>query len=169
MSLPAPTLPRCYRHPDRETGRSCTRCGRPCCSDCLQAVSVGSQCPECLREARPDARTEGALVERSPAGAGHVRPGRDQHAVYLWTLVANQDRIGPFGRGEWDLGLARFFIEQGQYYRLVSSGFLHFGVLHLAMNLLLLFQLGKMLEPVLGRVRFGLIYFASLLAGRPAR
>ena len=47
----------------------------------------------------------------------------------------------------------------------MTSGFLHFGIIHLAFNMLLLFQLGQVLEPVIGRVRFGLLYFAALLAG----
>jgi len=88
---------------------------------------------------------------------------------YIWTLTANRTPIagpGTWGRGEWDLALAKPFLElDGQWYRLVSSGFLHFSVLHIAMNMLLLFQLGQMLEPAMGRVRFGLLYFAALLAG----
>ena len=55
----------------------------------------------------------------------------------------------------------------------MTSGFLHFGIIHLAFNMLLLFQLGQLLEPAIGRVRFALLYFAALLAGsagvRPAR
>jgi membrane associated rhomboid family serine protease len=56
-------------------------------------------------------------------------------------------------------------VANGEWYRLISSGFLHFNVIHIAMNMLLLFQLGQLLEPALGRVRFGLLYFASLLGG----
>ena len=63
------------------------------------------------------------------------------------------------------LVLARQFIEQGEWYRLISSGFVHFGFLHVAMNMFLLYQLGRMLEPALGSVRLGLVYFASLLGG----
>lgn len=63
------------------------------------------------------------------------------------------------------LVLARQFIEQGEWYRLISSGFVHFGFLHVAMNMFLLYQLGRMLEPALGSMRFGLVYFASLLGG----
>ena len=48
---------------------------------------------------------------------------------------------------------------------MVTSGFLHFGIFHIGMNMLLLFQLGQLLEPAIGRVRFALLYFASLLAG----
>ena len=47
----------------------------------------------------------------------------------------------------------------------MTSGFLHFGIIHLAFNMLLLFQLGNLLEPAIGRVRFALLYFAALLAG----
>ena len=43
--------------------------------------------------------------------------------------------------------------------------FLHFGIIHLAFNMFLLFQLGQLLEPALGRVRFALLYFASMLGG----
>ncbi len=78
-------------------------------------------------------------------------------AVYFWTMAAV--------RGELRIGLAEPFIQRGEYYRLISSGFLHFGLFHIGMNMLLLFQLGQLLEPALGRVRFGLLYFASLLGG----
>ena len=56
-------------------------------------------------------------------------------------------------------------ISDGQYWRLITSGFLHFGILHLAMNMLALFQLGRILESSLGQFRFVGVYFASLLAG----
>lgn len=168
MSLPAPTLPRCYRHPDRETGRSCTRCGRPCCSECLTQAPVGSLCPECLRESRPDARTRLRWWNaRQPALVTYAIIAINI-AVFIWSNIANRDLVaGPnsFGRGDYDLGLAAAFIGDGQYYRLISSGFLHFGILHIALNMFLLFQIGQMLEPPLGRVRFGLLYFAALLAG----
>ena len=40
----------CYRHPDRETGVSCSNCGRPICHDCMIVAPVGFRCPECVRE-----------------------------------------------------------------------------------------------------------------------
>src|SRR4051812_38854908 len=54
ISIPT-TTPTCYRHPDRQTGRACTRCGRPACPECLVQASVGSQCVDCVRLARPPA------------------------------------------------------------------------------------------------------------------
>src|SRR4029077_20193758 len=46
MSTPATALPTCYRHPDRETGLSCSECGRPICTECMTAAPVGLRCPE---------------------------------------------------------------------------------------------------------------------------
>src|SRR5215210_8122868 len=40
----------CYRHPSRETGVSCSNCGRPICPDCMTATQVGMRCPECSRD-----------------------------------------------------------------------------------------------------------------------
>ncbi len=51
------------------------------------------------------------------------------------------------------------------WYRLVSSGFIHFGIIHVLMNMLLLFQLGNLLERAVGSTRLAAVYFASLLAG----
>jgi membrane associated rhomboid family serine protease len=52
-----------------------------------------------------------------------------------------------------------------EYWRIVSSGFLHENVLHIGFNMYLLYLLGMMLEPALGSVKFAAIYFTSLLAG----
>ena len=61
--------------------------------------------------------------------------------------------------------IAKYFLEQGEWYRLISCGFVHFGLFHVAMNMLLAFQLGQMFEPQIGSLRFGLLYFASLIGG----
>src|ERR1700687_4077760 len=39
-------MPTCYRHPDRETGLSCSECGRPICTECMTAAPVGLRCPD---------------------------------------------------------------------------------------------------------------------------
>lgn len=52
-----------------------------------------------------------------------------------------------------------------EWYRLITSGFLHYGIIHLAFNMYILFILGNMLEPALGRIKFTAIYFASMLGG----
>jgi len=134
----------------------------------LVQAPVGSLCPECRREGRPDARTRLRWWNaRQPALLTYTLIAVNI-VIYIWTVIANRDPIfgpGTIGRGDYDLGVAKPLLEQGEWYRLVSAGFLHFNVIHIALNMFLLFQLGQMLEPVLGRVRFGLIYFAALLAG----
>ena len=60
---------------------------------------------------------------------------------------------------------APLILEQGQWYRVFSSMFLHFGAPHLINNMLVLFVLGQRLEPAVGRLRFLLIYIAGGLGG----
>jgi len=167
MSLPPPpALEHCYRHPDRETGRRCTRCGKPACGECLVQVAVGSNCLDCVKAARPDVKTRAKFWNaRQPTLVTYALIGINI-AVYLWTIAANRTLdFGRFPHGEYTLAIAKPFLQDHQYYRLISSGFLHFGLFHIGVNMLLLFQLGQLLEPAIGRLRFGLLYFASLLGG----
>jgi membrane associated rhomboid family serine protease len=167
MSLPPPpVLAHCYRHPDRETGRSCTRCGKPACGECLVQVSVGSHCLDCIKAARPDVKTRAKFWNaRQPTLVTYSLIAINA-AIYLWTVNANRTLdFGRFAHGERVLALDKPDLQNGDYYRLISSGFLHFSIFHIGMNMLLLFQLGQLLEPAIGRLRFTLLYFASLLAG----
>ncbi len=79
--------------------------------------------------------------------------------LYLWMTISN------FGAISNDFVISRYFLEQGEWYRLISCGFVHFGLFHVAMNMILAYQLGQMFEPRIGSLRFGLLYFASLLGG----
>ena len=83
----------------------------------------------------------------------------------MWGYVLDAMRPGMLNgisQYQFDMGLAREFLDAGEWYRLISSGFLHFGFLHVGMNMFLLYQLSRMLEPTLGSVKFTLVYFASL-------
>ncbi|WFN90307.1 rhomboid family intramembrane serine protease [Arcanobacterium wilhelmae] len=55
-----------------------------------------------------------------------------------------------------------------QPYRYVTSAFLHAGFVHLLFNMYALVLMGRMLEPLLGKVRFGVLYLLSALAGNVA-
>ena len=79
--------------------------------------------------------------------------------LYLWMSVTN------FAVTSNNFVISRYFLEQGEWYRLISCGFVHFGLFHVAMNMMLAYQLGQMFEPRIGSLRFGLLYFASLLGG----
>ena len=88
--------------------------------------------------------------------------------IYVWGILTGAgDRFGgdQLLRVQEAMVISRQFIDDGEWYRLVSAGFVHFGIFHIAMNMLLLYQLGRLLEPSLGTLRFGLVYGASLLAG----
>jgi membrane associated rhomboid family serine protease len=181
VTLPSPpVVQHCYRHPDRETGRFCTRCGRPACSDCLVQASVGSHCLDCAKAAKPDVRDRAKLWNaRQPTLVTYVLIAVNV-AVFALTAIDDPGTIG-FGGGVSEmqarLGLSRQILETGgcysrtvcfephEWYRLVTSGFLHFGIIHIGFNMILLYQLGQLLEPRLGRARFALLYFAALLAG----
>lgn len=56
-------------------------------------------------------------------------------------------------------------ITEGEYYRIFTSMFLHFGAEHLLNNMLVLFVLGGRLEPVIGRIRYLLIYLLGGIGG----
>lgn len=56
-------------------------------------------------------------------------------------------------------------IEGGEWYRLVSCMFLHFGIEHLMNNMLLLYFLGGTLERTIGHVKYVLLYLLSGLCG----
>ena len=56
-------------------------------------------------------------------------------------------------------------VASGEWWRLITSGFLHASLIHIGSNMLALFFIGRALEPALGSLRFGLIYFVSLAAG----
>jgi membrane associated rhomboid family serine protease len=55
--------------------------------------------------------------------------------------------------------------DQHEYWRLITSGFLHAGLIHIGFNMYLLYILGQILEPAIGHVRFAALYLTSLLAG----
>lgn len=182
MSLPPPpppaqptagpgtsTLPRCYRHPDREAGRSCTRCGKSACSECLVQAAVGSHCLDCAKAAKPPVATRAKYWNaRQHTLVTYVVMGINL-AVFLYVTISDPGSLGGRGsvsQAQIDLGLNEFFLaDRNEWYRLITSGFLHFGVIHLAFNMLMLYQLGQLLERDLGRAKFALLYFASLLGG----
>ena len=134
---------------------------------------MGSHCLECAKAARPDVKTRARYWSaRQPTLVTYALISINV-GLFIWLAILDPDSLtggritgrSPNELGQWDLGLAGPFLEAGEWYRLVTSGFLHFGIIHLAFNMLLLFQLGQLLEPAIGRIRFGLLYFAALLGG----
>jgi membrane associated rhomboid family serine protease len=156
----------CYRHPDRETGVSCSSCGRPICPDCMTPTPVGMRCPECASQ-----RTK---VVRNPTGTPGFEATPATYILIAINVVAYLVEIATGSGGLFrteitqfiaDFGLFGPSVAEGEWYRLVTSGFLHLGFIHIGFNMFLLLILGRLLEPALGTPRFLALYFASLLAG----
>ena len=153
----------CYRHPDRQTGVSCSNCGRPICPDCMTTTSVGMRCPECAGQ-RTKVKTMGSVSEPTLT---YVLIGINV-AVALGTFLSGASATGGGGLDSSlldDGSVSRFAVDQGDYWRILTAGFLHTGMIHLLFNMFGLYILGGLLEPAVGRLRFGVIYFVSLLAG----
>jgi membrane associated rhomboid family serine protease len=165
----APDTMHCYRHADRETLLSCSNCERPICTACMTTAAVGVRCPEC---ARGGASAAGAGIRRLGARAGAdtvfattalvalnvvfylaqvVQAGSLQDAD-LSSLVGDGAVYGPA-------------IAQGEWWRLVTGGFLHASIIHIGFNMYLLWILGGALERYAGAGRFLAVYFSAVLWG----
>jgi membrane associated rhomboid family serine protease len=129
----------------------------------MTPTPVGMRCPECSRQ-RTKVKT-----------AATIRHGEDPIATYvimgicvalgLGALLSGGQATGLGDTLALNFGLDAPDVAGGDVYRLVTAGFLHAGVFHLLVNMYSLYILGSLLEPAVGRVRFLLIYFVSLLSG----
>lgn len=157
----------CYRHPGRETLVSCISCERPICTDCMNVAPVGIRCPECA----------GAVG--GPAVARRVRrASRSGQAVATGVLVAVNvlvflalmaQGVGVSGvSGSQLVRDGAVFgpaVADGEWYRLLTGGFLHASVMHVGFNMFLLWILGGALERYAGTARFLAVYFTAILWG----
>ncbi|MEU9195131.1 rhomboid family intramembrane serine protease [Streptomyces hundungensis] len=170
-------LPGCYRHPGVATGISCARCERPICPECMISASVGFQCPDCVRSGsgtghapsanQPRTVAGGVLAAGDPQLVTKILIGINAVAFLVQQIVGDRftNAFCLLGRAvvpgfDGVQGLA-----EGQWYRLVTSMFLHGGIAHIAFNMLSLWWLGGPLEGALGRARYLALYFVSGLAG----
>jgi membrane associated rhomboid family serine protease len=171
----------CYRHPNNRAGVSCQRCDRPICGTCMTTASVGFQCPECIK---------GAAKKSPVIRFSELRSGRPivtevliaLNVLGLIAVVATGGSLFNGGGRATEQGMTlgqgamysfsgnRATVEflgvaYGQWWRIITGGFLHSGLLHFGMNMLLLYLLGKQLEPLLGKARFAALYVACLVGG----
>lgn len=156
----------CYRHPNRETGVSCSNCGRPICPDCMTPTPVGMRCPECARDRTRVTRGVGEASLFSSAPATFVLIALNA-AAFLAEIASGAGGFYEINGSSLvlDFGLFGPLVSEGEWYRLVTSGFLHASLLHVGFNMFALFFLGRILEPSIGTPRFLAVYVASLLGG----
>ena len=180
----------CHWHPQNRAGVRCQRCDRRICALCMHSASVGFHCPECLAP-----RSSERFSPRSAPSAGGLgipaRSGRDATSVIIGLNLAGfalmvlaggtgsriYNRFASGGGsitgdhgllGGWApyVGMdAVVGVSSGEWWRLVTGGFLHGGLLHLVFNMFLLWMLGQQLEHLHGPVRYVGLYLGSLAAG----
>jgi membrane associated rhomboid family serine protease len=163
--------PRCFRHPERETWVSCTRCERPICPDCLRPASVGFQCPQCVAEGQATVRQPrtaygGRVVER--AGLVTIVLAVLNIVAFVATAATSpggfQRNTGSRLYNELALSPLQVAVDH-EYWRMIGSAFMHIGPLHLILNMVALAVVGPQLEQVLGHWRYLALYLLSALGG----
>lgn len=145
----------------------------------MTPTPVGMRCPECARQ-KTKVRSAAQIRARGGAAAIPVTVGLIVVNVFMYLLEiatgsgglngANGsivEHLALIGHAEVAPGvnLPGFGVAEGEYWRLVTGGFLHASILHIAFNMYLLYILGQLLEPAIGSVRFAVIYAVSLFAG----
>ncbi|HKN91972.1 MAG TPA: rhomboid family intramembrane serine protease [Acidimicrobiia bacterium] len=86
--------------------------------------------------------------------------------VFLLTIAGTGGSLsGEGGKLQAQLALYGPAVHDGQLYRLVTSGFVHYGFVHIIFNMVLLYRFGEVLEAALGGIRFASLYLAALLSG----
>ena len=155
----------CYKHPDQQAGVICQRCDRPICPKCMHQASVGFHCPECTKQGAQQVY-QGIPAIRTKPVLTMVLIGINVAVFVLGIVISGPDSImDGSNRMIRDFGLAAPPIYQGEYYRLITSGFLHGGLLHIALNMWVLWLLGQAMEIMGKRSEYAAVYLASLLAG----
>ncbi len=185
----------CYRHPDRETGLSCSECGRPICYECMTPAPVGLRCPE--HSGKPQGvRKVASTAERVATRGGRLAApvtmalialnvgvylvelaiGGSSDGTRNWiyahgALLAN----GAYNFSGADLvsgppgavapGAVMAGTTHGEWWRLFTAAFLHYGPLHLGLNMLALYWFGPLLERMIGAWRYLLLYVCCGIAG----
>ncbi|MGH8961743.1 MAG: rhomboid family intramembrane serine protease [Jatrophihabitantaceae bacterium] len=165
---------RCYRHPNREALIRCTRCDRPICPECMRDAPVGFHCPDDAalgaRSIRPQRTAVGARLRESPPYATTALILLNI-AAYVYTGLKSPGGLDqPYAAKlflDWQLQ-PDIVYHQDQYYRFVTSAFLHISLLHIGANMFALGIVGPQLERLLGRSRFVAVYLLGALGGSAA-
>ena len=159
----------CYRHPDRQSYILCQRCGRTICPECQTQAPVGVICPECMREQRATApRTKPAAWTRARSAADRGAPIVTYSLIGITALVYLLQWVPGLGVTN-ALFFSPVFMTEvlPEPWRAITSVFLHSTSLfvHILLNMYTLWIFGRLLEPMLGRIRFLALYLISGLAG----
>jgi membrane associated rhomboid family serine protease len=164
----------CYRHPDRETGVSCSECGRGICPDCMVFAPVGIRCPEHAGVAQGAARVTTGVRRAAYEGTGALvtKTLIALNVLVFFINLAQGSTLNRLSGSLFEKGalfISSPFIPgglaDGEWWRLITAAFLHDGLFHIGMNMLVLWFVGAPVEEAIGRGRFLALYLVSGLAG----
>ncbi|WP_029146124.1 rhomboid family intramembrane serine protease [Microbacterium luticocti] len=168
----------CYRHPDRQSFVLCQRCLRTICPECQIQAPVGVICPECLREQQKNATTAQRKAERrwgrrpTVVAAPLDRRPMATYWIIGITLVAYLTQLIPGSPvAQWFALNSVFLVPQFGHFepwRLLTVLLVHSGLLHVGLNMLALWMIGRILEPLVGHVRFVVLYLIAGIGGSVA-
>jgi membrane associated rhomboid family serine protease len=158
----------CYRHPRVETAVRCSNCERPICTDCMVFSPVGIKCPDCAGQPTGPRRAATTMRSAARGGSGAVLT-KALIAANVLVFLVELSQSARFAVGSSEIfergALYGPQVADGEWWRLLSSGFLHVNFIHIGFNMLMLWWFGRNLEEYLGRVRFAAVYLVSLRAG----
>lgn len=158
----------CYRHPDRETGLSCSVCERPICTECMTMAPVGIRCPEHSGKPQGVQRVT-HRVRRVGLEGTEALVTKALIAANVGVFLVNLAQGASLSRNGGDLFIRGLLygpvVAGGEWWRLLTAAFLHGSLIHIGMNMLMLWWIGAPVEEALGRGRFLALYLVSALAG----
>lgn len=125
---------------------------------------VGMRCPDCAGQTTR-VRSGAAAYGSDMAPLATYTLIAINALFFLAEIAAGSGGFSGTSRLTLDLGLFGPAVGDGEWYRVITSGFLHAGLIHIGFNMFALYILGPLLEPAIGRARFVAMYGASLLMG----
>ncbi|AWB90770.1 rhomboid family intramembrane serine protease [Aeromicrobium chenweiae] len=130
----------------------------------MREASVGFQCPSCIAEGAKTVRQPknlaGGAITRT-AGVASLAIIVLNVLAYLVTAATDGQRGSFFGDG----AMVGYYVADGEIYRLLTSTFLHAGILHLLFNMYALYLFGPFVERAIGTVRFVVAYLTMAIVG----
>ncbi|WP_029150640.1 rhomboid family intramembrane serine protease [Microbacterium indicum] len=173
----------CYRHPDRQSFVLCQRCMRTICPECQTQAAVGVICPECLRDQKKN-RTpaQKRAARRWGRGAGSAvsfGSGGTRGMMVIFVITAVAYLLQMAGSVIPGLDIQSWFAFCAPYeypnltgtfqpWRILTAAFVHGGFWHVGLNMLSLWMVGRVLEPMIGTGRFVATYLLSAAGGSAA-
>lgn len=170
----------CYRHPDRQSFVLCQRCARTICGECQTPAAVGVICPECLREQqRGRTPAQRRAQRRWGRGGGVVAASASGTRGMLWIFILTSvafllDWAATYTGSSLNTWLMFWaptlygYVGVPQPWRVITVVLTHEGFMHVFLNMLSLWMIGRSLEPLIGTGRFLLTYALSAAGGSAA-